>query len=909
MKKSRKVLSCLIAFIMVFAAFGPVSLINAAENTYGVFSGVQDIGTVGKPGSMSFENGVYTLKSSGDNIWMNADSVTMAYKEVTGDVEISCRVLSIEDTSQFAKIGVSIREKLNADSKHMYIGFKPKLGLETVWRPFEKGQSRAEGDELTSYPCWIKLSRYKDTFTVWYSENGDKWEKLTGLDMKFNDTVYVGLVCCSNDRSKVTTGKVDNVKVSQEVAPPPEPKKSTSTVKPNNDMPDASKKIAYKSSWLGNTYGYGESKQWVQNDVHGMYVSPNGTLYTNSVYDEAGRDDGVYSTDGKPLFSVAASGEPANAVIYDSVNGMLYISKGSSVYFYKITDKPEYLIRMSAGSGDVEGLALYKNMLFASTSAGNIVGWDTSTRKKLSVKWKVDGAGRMVVDKAGTLWIVQKTTKKVLRYSVEGKLLKESITGLEDPNAVAVDPSGKLIVADNGSRYQVLYYDISGTPKLVNTIGVKGGTYAGTTPGLVAPDRFDNIVGVGADKNGNLYVAMNSPHTIIRKFSPSLKMQWQLVSLCFVDAFDFDPASDGKDIYGVKTHVKMDYSKTKPGTEWSWYSSTYDMKKYRNDGRFDGFPRPADATTPDMARMDGRLFMFVTGMHSKNLAIYRFDGEIAVPSSYISPNPIGWSDMKPEKGRWIWRDISGDGNYQKDEYEADGVRNPGFSEFCVDKNGDIWVALGSKGVGHFKYKGLDSKGNPIYSYKDGDYEEFPLPDEFEEINRLDYDSDTDTMIIGGYSVDLPRPAGESGLIGSEIARYNTWKAGRKLIWRTAIPHTVESANTQSSVGGGAVSPLCLEAAGDMVFVGYVNSGGEHLKGTKPPIAVYSAKNGKYIGVLRPDANVGSTSGWLDLSGAVNAIKRSNGDYVVLAEEDFAGKNIIYFIPAAEAKRALASVEK
>ncbi|HEY9608829.1 MAG TPA: hypothetical protein V6C93_05665, partial [Allocoleopsis sp.] len=50
--------------------------------------------------------------------------------------------------------------------------------------------------------------------------------------------------------------------------------------------------IPYKTSWIGNTFGGGS--KWVQIQISAMYVANDGTVYTNSVWDEAGREAGIY---------------------------------------------------------------------------------------------------------------------------------------------------------------------------------------------------------------------------------------------------------------------------------------------------------------------------------------------------------------------------------------------------------------------------------------------------------------------------------------------------------------------------------------------------------------------------------------------------------------------------------------
>ncbi len=63
----------------------------------------------------------------------------------------------------------------------------------------------------------------------------------------------------------------------------------------------AGRKLDHRTSWVGNTFGQG-GEAWVQNWVIDIAVSPDGSVYTNTEWDEAGRDAGVY-LDGKCLAS------------------------------------------------------------------------------------------------------------------------------------------------------------------------------------------------------------------------------------------------------------------------------------------------------------------------------------------------------------------------------------------------------------------------------------------------------------------------------------------------------------------------------------------------------------------------------------------------------------------------------
>ena len=50
--------------------------------------------------------------------------------------------------------------------------------------------------------------------------------------------------------------------------------------------------ISYKTSWIA--YTFGGSSNWVQIQISAMYAASDGTVYTNSIWDEAGREAGIY---------------------------------------------------------------------------------------------------------------------------------------------------------------------------------------------------------------------------------------------------------------------------------------------------------------------------------------------------------------------------------------------------------------------------------------------------------------------------------------------------------------------------------------------------------------------------------------------------------------------------------------
>ena len=73
-----------------------------------------DVGNVGQPGSDSRAGGTVTIHASGGDIWGNADAFRFVSMRLSGDGQLTARVVGLENTDAWAKAGVMIRETLTA---------------------------------------------------------------------------------------------------------------------------------------------------------------------------------------------------------------------------------------------------------------------------------------------------------------------------------------------------------------------------------------------------------------------------------------------------------------------------------------------------------------------------------------------------------------------------------------------------------------------------------------------------------------------------------------------------------------------------------------------------------------------------------------------------------------------------
>ncbi|MEG5042774.1 MULTISPECIES: hypothetical protein [unclassified Microcoleus] len=668
----------------------------------------------------------------------------------------------------------------------------------------------------------------------------------------------------------------------------------------SNPLPN----ISYKTSWIGNTFGGGS--KWVQIQIAAMYVGNDGTVYTNSVWDEAGREAGIYkdgdaigkasnlhgwgrtggeavTANGKYLYIAMTQGAIDRMVIQD------YPPSKTNWYCvrrYNLSGEPapfaggrgyDKSMLIVSTSGQVTGLANAGSELYVSDSAANRIRvYDAETMAELR-SWSVDRPKQIAVDTQSNLWILQAkdatNPPKILHYSKTGTLLSKKITDVVDPTALAIDNQGRLLVAENGPRQQVLIYNITSTPTLVGTLGSERGIYSGTS-GEVGDLKLGGLTVVGTDASGNIYVSLdgfNRSGTDLRKFNASGSMQWRLLGLQFVDNADADPGTDGVNVFTKQEHFVMDYSKSN-GQEWSYKGYTVDKFRYPDDLRLQETVH--GTTSVFVCRIEGKRFLYLAGMFADYIAIYRFDGEIAVPSAIFSRKHSKWPANQPAAGSWLWHDKNGDGSIQSDEYESLGAEDDSIWGWEVDSKGDVWQASEAGYIKHYRYQGLDTHGSPIYTMTAS--EVIPMPAPFNKLLRVKYFPDTDVMYLGGYTVNRPHTGEEWGIVGTEIVRYDDWRKTRKVRWRVSLPYN-PSANPILII-------KAMDVVGERVFA---------VTSRTAEVSVYDTETGATLTTLSPGPEVARESGWIDIPYALRAYRRSNGEYVVFVEEDAKAKVIMY----------------
>ena len=277
-------------------------------------------------------------------------------------------------------------------------------------------------------------------------------------------------------------------------------------------------------------------------------------------------------------------------------------------------------------------------------------------------------------------------------------------------------------------------------------------------------------------------------------------------------------------------------------------------------------------TSPQIVYLNGKRFLFVGGMFAGNfINIFRFDGEIAVPSGLILQwehglfnTDLRWPPNKPAAAS-VLRDANGDGDYQAAEFAPNSDRvKPG--PFWVDKKGNIWMAYG---FFRYDFQGLDAKGNPIYSADKVIV--LDKPKGVNKVARVCYLDDSDTLVVAEEGTD-------------ERGRPSMRHISRVFVCKGYLAGNRE---TVSLVPGPSREAGCVTAVGDYAFTGGWKTRGQ--------IWVNRLSDGAEVGMFDPGETVGGVknTGWIDLLTGINAFKRSTGEYLVFVEENYKAKSLIY----------------
>jgi hypothetical protein len=183
----------------------------------------QNVGSTGVGGSASANQGTFTVKGSGADIWGTSDAFYFVYQTANpqaspaGDGELIARVTGLQNSDAWAKAGIMFRQVLSANfanvgnAKNVFVMATPQHGTGIQSRSATGGGSSYLPGPFFTAPVWLRLKRQGDLFTGYSSLDGVNWTTIGSQTVTFDSPVVVGLAVTSHNNAVLNTATFDNV--------------------------------------------------------------------------------------------------------------------------------------------------------------------------------------------------------------------------------------------------------------------------------------------------------------------------------------------------------------------------------------------------------------------------------------------------------------------------------------------------------------------------------------------------------------------------------------------------------------------------------------------------------------------------------------------------------------------------
>ncbi|MCC7491732.1 MAG: hypothetical protein IT204_05270 [Fimbriimonadaceae bacterium] len=171
-----------------------------------------DLGFVNTAGTAAADAGTFTVTASGSDIWDLADGGHFVYQPITGSFMLTARIVSLENTNEWAKAGVMFRSTTGPGAKHAFMCLTPSQGADFQRREMVDSESLNFGPQPAPLPYWVRLVRLGDAFSGFSSADGQNWTAHGTVGVLLTQQCLAGLAVSAHNNDAVTKAVIDNVK-------------------------------------------------------------------------------------------------------------------------------------------------------------------------------------------------------------------------------------------------------------------------------------------------------------------------------------------------------------------------------------------------------------------------------------------------------------------------------------------------------------------------------------------------------------------------------------------------------------------------------------------------------------------------------------------------------------------------
>jgi TolB protein len=193
----------------------------------GIFEGQSDVGSVNPPGAAQYDlnSGVYTVTSSGANLWSTTDGFHFVWKRAAGDVALTADIDFPDKTgahNPHRKAVLMFRQTLDADGAYADVA-QHGVGLTALQFRATKGDTTRSIELNIDPPKRVRLEKRGDVFTLFVSLHGEPLHASgASIRLHLDEPFYAGIGLSAHDVNAQETATFTHLEFEQ-LAPPATP--------------------------------------------------------------------------------------------------------------------------------------------------------------------------------------------------------------------------------------------------------------------------------------------------------------------------------------------------------------------------------------------------------------------------------------------------------------------------------------------------------------------------------------------------------------------------------------------------------------------------------------------------------------------------------------------------------------
>jgi hypothetical protein len=172
-------------------------------------------------GNANLKDSLLTLQGAGSGIKGSSDQCQYVFRKLVDQGSLQVRITTLDELNTLVQAGVMVRNNLEQTAAFALLTWSAAQGVRFTTRDsIGKTANASVGPTGLVLPCWLNVSRNRDTIRASVSQDGVNWTTAGSKVLKLNRLAYIGMAVSSNNPEKLVTAVFDKINYVQGDARP-----------------------------------------------------------------------------------------------------------------------------------------------------------------------------------------------------------------------------------------------------------------------------------------------------------------------------------------------------------------------------------------------------------------------------------------------------------------------------------------------------------------------------------------------------------------------------------------------------------------------------------------------------------------------------------------------------------------